>query len=278
MLLPILRGTPSNNPLPVGCNTSPADFVRLLDGGGWDVSGSLTTVQDMTRSIVGPFSPTVDGVAAATSLLNGGAAVALFDLSGGPWSAVASAADALRQLPSNRVAVLLPWGALEAGFVGVDDANILATLGEITHSFVFTPSASSVVFAFSARAKELAGRLRRAAGTSVAIILLLDGISMAPAPWPSVVATLHKADIHVAATPSSNPKDSFDVADCLVVCLKSDRPDGLFPTVVVDECGKALGLVYSDGESLREAIRSRRGVYHSRSRCVGSGRAIVQNV
>jgi phosphoribosyl-ATP pyrophosphohydrolase len=48
----------------------------------------------------------------------------------------------------------------------------------------------------------------------------------------------------------------------------SDRPDGLWPTVVVDEEGKALGLVYSSAESLSRAIEERRGIYHSRSRGV----------
>jgi phosphoribosyl-ATP pyrophosphohydrolase len=48
--------------------------------------------------------------------------------------------------------------------------------------------------------------------------------------------------------------------------LSSDRPDGLWPTVVVDANGVALGLVYSSRDSLCEAIESRRGVYQSRSR------------
>ncbi len=48
--------------------------------------------------------------------------------------------------------------------------------------------------------------------------------------------------------------------------LVSDRPDGLWPTVVVDEGGRALGLAYSSRDSLDEAIRRRRGIYQSRSR------------
>ncbi|MBI5525039.1 MAG: phosphoribosyl-ATP diphosphatase [Deltaproteobacteria bacterium] len=40
----------------------------------------------------------------------------------------------------------------------------------------------------------------------------------------------------------------------------------LWPTVVCDERGVALGLAWSDRESLREAVRLRRGVYHSRRR------------
>lgn len=54
----------------------------------------------------------------------------------------------------------------------------------------------------------------------------------------------------------------------LAAMLRSDRPDGLWPTVVVDENGEALGLVYSSSQSLRRALEERRGIYHSRSRGV----------
>ncbi|MEN0065380.1 MAG: phosphoribosyl-ATP diphosphatase [Myxococcota bacterium] len=48
--------------------------------------------------------------------------------------------------------------------------------------------------------------------------------------------------------------------------LKTDRPDGLFPTVVTDESGVALGLAYSSAATLAEAIDTRTGIYHSRRR------------
>ncbi len=48
--------------------------------------------------------------------------------------------------------------------------------------------------------------------------------------------------------------------------LRTDRPDGLWPTVVCDEHGVALGLVYSSAESLAAAVDERRGIYWSRSR------------
>lgn len=60
--------------------------------------------------------------------------------------------------------------------------------------------------------------------------------------------------------------DRLSLADAIAAPLKSDRPDGLWPTVVVDEAGVALGLAYSSLESLREAVGSGRGVYHSRKR------------
>lgn len=48
--------------------------------------------------------------------------------------------------------------------------------------------------------------------------------------------------------------------------IHSDRSDGLYPTVVTDEDGVCLGLVYSNEESIETALRLQRGVYHSRSR------------
>jgi phosphoribosyl-ATP pyrophosphohydrolase/phosphoribosyl-AMP cyclohydrolase len=58
----------------------------------------------------------------------------------------------------------------------------------------------------------------------------------------------------------------LSLADAFSACLSSDRADGLWPTVVCDEGGRALGLVWSDRESLSAAIETGRGVYHSRSR------------
>jgi phosphoribosyl-ATP pyrophosphohydrolase len=59
---------------------------------------------------------------------------------------------------------------------------------------------------------------------------------------------------------------AIDLADAIAAPLTSDRPDNLIPTVVVDEHHRALGLAYSSRESLREAVRLRVGVYHSRKR------------
>jgi hypothetical protein len=56
------------------------------------------------------------------------------------------------------------------------------------------------------------------------------------------------------------------LGSALAATLVSDRPDGLFPTVVVDEQGIALGLVYSNTDSIVKAVDTGRGVYYSRSR------------
>ncbi|KAK4239903.1 hypothetical protein C8A03DRAFT_32009 [Achaetomium macrosporum] len=56
------------------------------------------------------------------------------------------------------------------------------------------------------------------------------------------------------------------VPKILAATWKSDRPDGLIPTVVVDEHDTALGLVYSSEESVGEALKTQTGVYQSRKR------------
>lgn len=58
----------------------------------------------------------------------------------------------------------------------------------------------------------------------------------------------------------------MDLGEVISAILKSDRPDGLFPTIVADEYGKALGLVYSNSKSITESINKRQGIYFSRKR------------
>jgi phosphoribosyl-ATP pyrophosphohydrolase/phosphoribosyl-AMP cyclohydrolase/histidinol dehydrogenase len=53
---------------------------------------------------------------------------------------------------------------------------------------------------------------------------------------------------------------------CYASCIRSDRPDGLFTTVVCSRQGIALGLVYSNTDSIIAALECGRGVYYSRSR------------
>jgi phosphoribosyl-ATP pyrophosphohydrolase/phosphoribosyl-AMP cyclohydrolase/histidinol dehydrogenase len=60
--------------------------------------------------------------------------------------------------------------------------------------------------------------------------------------------------------------NKLSVAKILSLTWKSDRADGLIPTVVCDENGTALGLVYSSEESVAESLKTQTGVYQSRKR------------
>lgn len=56
------------------------------------------------------------------------------------------------------------------------------------------------------------------------------------------------------------------ISKILAANWTSDRGDKLIPTVVTDDAGIALGLVYSSEESVGEALRTCTGVYQSRKR------------
>lgn len=59
---------------------------------------------------------------------------------------------------------------------------------------------------------------------------------------------------------------AMSLGEAVGACLDSDRPDGLWPTVVTDEAGVVLGLVYSNQESLSIALEEGIGAYWSRRR------------
>jgi phosphoribosyl-ATP pyrophosphohydrolase/phosphoribosyl-AMP cyclohydrolase/histidinol dehydrogenase len=60
--------------------------------------------------------------------------------------------------------------------------------------------------------------------------------------------------------------DKQDVGSLLRSFLVTDRSDGLFSTVVVDEQGVALGFCFSSTESIQESLKTGEGVYFSRKR------------
>lgn len=67
-------------------------------------------------------------------------------------------------------------------------------------------------------------------------------------------------------TLSATSQDALNVSEAFLAPLTSDRPDGLFPTIVSSytHSGKSLGLVYSSAESITESIVTGKGVYQSR--------------
>ena len=76
----------------------------------------------------------------------------------------------------------------------------------------------------------------------------------------------------VSIIPSTNlsidgsSKQQVSVSELIAEVWTSDRADKLIPTVVTDERGIALGLVYSSQESLKESLKTGTGVYQSRKR------------
>ncbi|PWW80232.1 tri-functional histidine biosynthesis protein [Tuber magnatum] len=58
----------------------------------------------------------------------------------------------------------------------------------------------------------------------------------------------------------------LSIGDIILAAVSSDRPDKLISTLVTDEAGIALGLVYSSPESVKESLKTGTGVYQSRKR------------
>jgi phosphoribosyl-ATP pyrophosphohydrolase/phosphoribosyl-AMP cyclohydrolase/histidinol dehydrogenase len=61
-------------------------------------------------------------------------------------------------------------------------------------------------------------------------------------------------------------EDQLSVPAIISAAWTTDRSDKLMPTVVTDERGISLGLVYSSQESLSESLMKGQGVYQSRKR------------
>lgn len=60
--------------------------------------------------------------------------------------------------------------------------------------------------------------------------------------------------------------NKLNLSDAIIAPMKFSDKDSLWPTVIVDEYGIALGLAWSDLESVREAVNQKAGIYHSRRR------------
>jgi phosphoribosyl-ATP pyrophosphohydrolase len=168
----------------------------------------------------------------------------------------------LRRLPRERVMVALDGVDGEVvvrGWTERTGASVLDRLAELRDL------AGSFLVTFVEREGRLGGvdleaarRVVEAAGTTP--VTIAGGITTA-----GEVAALDRmgADAQVGMALYTG---RLPLADGFMAPLISDRPDGLWPTVVCDEHGTALGLVYSNADSLRAAIDQRRGVYWSRSR------------
>ena len=97
--------------------------------------------------------------------------------------------------------------------------------------------------------------LKPAAGVSLDKFIEVARKSNAIPVLPSTGLTTDKAD-----------SSKLLLSKVIAAYWKSDRQDGLVPTVVTDEAGIALGLAYSSEESIAEALKTQKGVYQSRKR------------
>ena len=174
----------------------------------------------------------------------------------------AATPEFLRDLPGSRVIVALD--AID-GDVVVDGWRTRTGASIEERMEVLGPWTSGFLVTLVEREGRLVGtdldraRALRAAAGSLDLTLA-GGIHT-----PEEIAALDRMGID-AQVGMALYDGSLSLADAFLAPLRSDRPDGLWPTVVADREGRALGLVYSNRESVTEALASGTGVYWSRSR------------
>jgi phosphoribosyl-ATP pyrophosphohydrolase len=176
----------------------------------------------------------------------------------------AATPELLAQLPRERVLAALDardGEVLSHGWqrgTGATIADRMAALRDLVGGFLVTVVEREGQL--GGADLELARELKQAAGP--ARLIVAGGIATA-----AEVAALDRLGID-AQVGMALYTGRFDEADAIAACLETERADGLWPTIVCDESERALGLVWSSRESLRQAIATGRGVYHSRRRGV----------
>jgi phosphoribosyl-ATP pyrophosphohydrolase/phosphoribosyl-AMP cyclohydrolase len=193
-------------------------------------------------------------VATALDWLDRGAAKVIIGTAATP--------DMLEALPADRVIVALDernGAVVTHGWRRATDASAvdrMVELNDLCGGFLVT---------FVEREGHMEGtdidRARRlVASAGAARVTIAGGITSA-----AEIALLDRigADAQVGMALYTG---ALGLAEAIAAPLQSDRPDGLWPTVVADRNGTALGLAWSSLESLDAAVTWRRGVYQSRSR------------
>ncbi|KAI0661022.1 histidine biosynthesis trifunctional-protein [Cubamyces menziesii] len=163
---------------------------------------------------------------------------------------LALAKDIIGVVPAERLLLLL------------DVANVSAVSDKIRNGM------SGVLIKTPSVDVDFIGSVSRFFAGSSVHVLPVDSTS--PPSRSTIRALAGAGTILVIPTPllTLSPTDGrqLNVADAFLANVSSDRPDGLFPTVVSShlEGGRSLGLVYSSIESVRESIATGKGVYQSR--------------
>ncbi len=249
------RALEAGDPLAVAERFAVAGDLAVID---LDAALGRGSNADVVRELVRRFPCRVGGgirsVDAALEWLDAGARQVILGTAATP--------EVLGRLPRERVVAALDGVDGEVvveGWRRATGARVLDRIRELR----------DLVGGFLVTFVEREGRLGGTDLTAVdAVVTAADGVPVTVAGGITDVAEVAAvdrlgADAQVGMALYTG---RLHLGDALASCLRSDRPDGLWPTVVCDQHGTALGLAYSDRQSLREAVERRQGVYRSRSR------------
>src|SRR6266403_173749 len=234
-----------------------ASFIPLLDTN----DPAILTTLSRIGPVIKPISSTPEEFHNSYILVDGSASpnidLLISHLDYGAEKVIVSlahASDVIRYVPSNRILLLLDVANASA----VSDKTRSGVSGVLLKS----PSLeldliSSVSHFFS--------------GSSIFVL------STSPTPPTSHAIRELRSVGAIPVLPTSqltlgqSSSSHLSITDAFLAPLRSDRPDGLFPTVVSSytQGGRSLGLVYSSPQSIVESILSGKGVYHSRRHGLG---------
>ncbi|KAJ2513849.1 trifunctional histidinol dehydrogenase [Coemansia sp. RSA 2049] len=217
------------------------------------------------------------------------------------WTAASSPKEALELLNSG-LAVAVVDSADMAAEIGGDQARIALRYARSAHTYStcaqaikkaldegihcsgtiileLTPENINEATLIDAGGSSLLSDLVKAAngrylGTSGPVRIAVEIAADSTSSWTDDLLTsvaaagadsIVKAEL-LALESDSAQKMPLAKAFALASSLSSDRPDGLFTTVVVDEQRVCLGVAYSSIDSIAAALDSGEGVYWSRKR------------
>lgn len=225
-----------------------------LDAARGGPSQNQAQIRDLVRRYPCRVGGGIRTVQAAKSWLDAGASKVILG--------TAARLEILRELPKDRVIAAIDAVHDEVvvqGWTQKSGAQLLPAIGELREE----------VGGFLVTRVEKEGRLGG--------IDMQDACRLRDACWPArltlaggvataqEVAQLDAEGID-AQVGMAIYTGKFSLGDAMGAMLKSDRPDGLWPTVVCDPQGVALGLAYSSQRSLQASIESGEVHYESRKR------------
>lgn len=215
-------------------------------------NASVKTVQDLineTRSTF--FWARADTVDDAVALWDAGVYKVVFQL-----ATFLSIRDQLEGIAEDRI-------VLEAA-----SAEELAPHASAASVLLVQTKLSEAVKGPAALAKTVTNQLLKDGGARRVVVqpkdetVTLQGITQLNKDGVDVVIPLSQ----LTTAFEEEEKGKINLGKAFLASAKTDRDDGLYTTMVVDERNVALGLVYSSAQSVAESIRMGQGVYQSRAR------------
>ncbi|KAF9394589.1 trifunctional histidinol dehydrogenase [Podila verticillata] len=178
-----------------------------------------------------------------------------------PFAAFASGGiDSFSHIPQERLAVSVS---------PADFDNVNQLLSTVSAFILNVDTSAESLEAIKSVAKVVQSGLLPRGGIK-RVIAAFSGNGPASTPGLLAISELGRLGVDTQLSSSvlsaDHQEGKLNLGEAFMATIVSDRPDGLFPTVVVDEQGISLGLVYSSLESVVESFRTRKGVYFSRSR------------